>query len=164
MKTNNEVDGRVLEAAKRFEKALADKPVEEQIAVGLISKNVINGCSWEFVNKNAIIKENYEAFKNSNTCSINEVTYNHQKGVTGYLIYIKMDRLLELLGPANCGPLVQKDVEYAEKHRKEAGESLIKKIQKGYSGMIGIYCTNDSQTITVSGKSYPAYAVTLKEL
>lgn len=164
MVTNNNYDSAALEMAKKFEQALSDKPIEEQLAVSIISKNVINGCSWEFIRSNPEIKRNFEAFKASKTCSIQEVTYNHQKKVTGYIIYMQMERLLDLLGPNNCGPLAQKDVQLANKHRQEAAFALTKKIQSGYTGKIGIFCTNDSQTITVSGKAYPAYAVTLKEL
>lgn len=164
MKTNNTYDGKTLDMAKRFEASMNTKPLEEQIAVGLITKNVLNGCSWEFTRKTPEVTRNMELFKNSKTCSVQEVTYDHAKKITGYLVYMQMGKLLELLGPSNNGPLIQSDVQLAEKHRKEASESLIKKLQSGYAGKIGIFCTNDSQTITISGKAYPAYAVTFKEL
>lgn len=164
MKTNNAVSGAQLEAARAFERALADKPVEEQLAVGIISKNVLNGCSWELCRNDPQLRRYEQEFKNSSTCSLQKVTYNRAQGVTGYLLYMQMGRLLELLGPNNKGPLIASDLEVAKKHREEAGVALINKIKSGYAGKIGIYCTNDSQTITVSGKTFPAYAVTLKEL
>ena len=58
----------------------------------------------------------------------------------------------------------QSDLMRATEHRKEAILSLAKKMGTGYKGKIGIFCTNDSQTITVDGKPYPAYAISLKEL
>lgn len=164
MKTNNAVSGAQLEAAKAFERALSDKPVEEQLAVGIISKNVLNGCSWELVRMDPQLRRYEKEFAESKTCSLQKVTYNRQQGVQGYLVYIQMSRLLEILGPNNKGPLIASDLEIAKKHREEAGTALIDRIKSGYSGKIGIFCTNDSQTITVSGKTYPAYAVTLKEL
>lgn len=164
MKTNNPVSGAQLEAAKAFERALSDKPVEEQLAVGIISKNVLNGCSWELCRMDPQLKRYEAEFARSQTCSLQKVTYNRQQGVKGYLVYMQMNRLLEILGPNNKGPLIASDLELARKHREEAGTSLIERIKSGYSGKIGIFCTNDSQTITVSGKTFPAYAVTLKEL
>lgn len=162
MNTGNERE--LLEAAKRFEKALSTRPIEEQIAVGLISKNVLNGCSWEFVRPNPEIRKNLDAFKNSKVCSVQEVTYNHKNNIYGYLVYMQMNVLCNLLSPANRGPLSDKDLEIASEHRKEAQINLAKKMKSGYKGKIGIFCTNDSQTITVDGTTFPAYAVSLKEL
>ena len=163
MKTNNAVSNEDYEAARRFQQALESKPVEEQLAVSLIAKNVINGCSWEFVRANPQLRRNKADFDKSPYCSIQEVTYSHSKKIYGYLVYMQMSRLLELLGPQNNGPLSNKDVEIASQHRKEAGEAFIKRLGEGYQGKIGIFCTNDSQTISIQGKTYPAYAVTLKE-
>lgn len=162
METN--MDSATREAAKRFEQVLSSRPVEEQLCVGLISKNVLNGCSWEFVRANPEIRRNMEAFKKSTVCSVQEVTYNHERGIYGYLIYMKMDYLCKLLGPAMGGPLLDRDLQLASKHREEAKTALIKKIKQGYKGRLGIFCTNDSQAITVDGKTFPAYALTLKEV
>ena len=152
------------EKARIFAGVLTSIPPEEQIAVGVITKNVLNGCCWEFVRSNPDLKRNIEAFKNSKVCSIQKVTYDHRAGIHGYLVYMQMQHLCKLLDEENKGPLNTEDLKKAVKHREEAKVSLIKKIQSGYQGRIGIFCTNDSQTITVDGNVYPAYAVTLKEL
>lgn len=152
------------EAANKFSDMLSSRPVEEQLAVSLISKNVLNGCSWEFTRPNPELRQNLDAFKASKVCSIQEVTYNHERGIYGYLVCMQMDHLSKLLGPSFCGPLTDKDLQIASKHRQEAQAGLIKKIKTGYKGKIGIYCTNDSQTITVDGKTYPAFAISMKEL
>lgn len=164
MQTNNEISGEDLARAKKYEEFLSTQPAEEALAVGLIGKNVLNGCSWEFVKNNFDVRRLLDAFQKNPNCSVQTVTYNHQKNQTGYLLYMKMGRLLELLGPSCGGPLIASDVELAQKHRNEASMALVKKMQSGYSGQIGIYCTNDTQTITVKGNAYPAYSVTLKEL
>lgn len=163
MNTNN---GRtnVEQAASAFAEAMSKYPIEEQLAVGLIAKNVLNGCSWEFTRTMPEIRKNLDAFKKSKTCSVQEVTYDHRKKIYGYLVYMKMDRLCELLSSKNHGIFDAHDLELANKHRKEASTALIKKMKSGYNGKIGIFCTNDSQSITVDGKSYPAFAVSLKEL
>lgn len=164
MGNNVQVDEATKKLAKRFEEVMQKYPIEEQISVGVISKNVLNGCSWEFVRPNPEIRRNLDRFEKSKNCSVQKVTYNHEKGIYGYLIYMKMDYLCKLLSPENCGPLNNTDIAIAQKHREEAKTSLIKKLKGKYKGKIGIFCTNDSQNITISGKTFPAYAVTLKEL
>jgi len=159
-----EEDLKLMESAKRFQEALGKRPIEEQIAVGLISKNVLNGCSWEFSRPSNELRTNIEAFQKSQVCSIQPVTYNHEKGIYGYLVYMKMDHLCKLLSPANMGPVSDEDLSIASRHRQEAQATLVKKLRTGYKGLIGIFCTNDSQTVTVDGQTYPAYAITLKEL
>ena len=165
----NNVGGREIDAAKRFEQALAQYPSEVQMAVGLISKNVLNGCSWELCRYTPDIRREYENFRQSKICSIQEVTYNHKSSQSeahpqGYLIYMQMGKLLDILVDKNGGPLRLADVQIANKHRQEAIEALTKRLVSGYKGKIGIFCTNDSQTITINGKALPAYAVTLHEL
>lgn len=164
MVTNNEVKASEVEAAKAFEAELGKRPIEEQLAVGLISKNVLNGCSWEFVRAANDLRRHMDDFKNSKTCSLQEVTYSRKEGIYGFLVYMQMGKLLEILDVKNKGPLTSRDLELANKHRREAVEGLMVLIQKGYQGKIGIYCTNDSQTITIKGTSYKAFAVTLREL
>lgn len=164
MNINGTVDAKTLEAAKIFEESLSKRPIEEQIAVGLISKNVLNGCSWEFSRNNPDIRRNLDAFRNSKTVSAQQVTYDSKQGVFGWLICMKIDKLLEIMDVKNGGPLVPKDFKIADDHRKQAIETLVSKMQSGFKGRLGIFCTNDSQTITVSGKTYPAYAITLQEL
>lgn len=160
----SETDERLQELARRYQEALSKRPIEEQIAVGLISKNVLNGCSWEFVRPSNEVIKNMEAFNKSSVCSVQEVTYNHEKGIYGHLIYMKMEHLCKLLSVENQGPVAVDDLKMAARHRQEAQAALIKRIKAGYKGLIGIFCTNDSQTITVDGQTFPAYAITLKEL
>ena len=161
---SSNVDPRLLAASQRFAENLARYPQEEQFAVSVISKNVLNGCSWEFVRKSAELSQVRDALKANPNCDVKEVTYNHRAGITGYLVYMNLSYLCKILTDTAPGLLEPKDLEKASEHRKEAILSLAKKIQSGYRGKIGIFCTNDSQTITVDGKTFPAYAVSLNEL
>lgn len=151
-------------AAEQFAQNLEKYPIEEQIAVSCISKNVINGCSWEFVRNTSDLRRNMDAFRNSKTCELKEVTYSHNKKITGYLVLMSLDRLVGILSKEGFGVFDQKDLEKAKLHRQDAIKACATLMQKGYRGRIGIYCTNDSKTITVDGTSYPAFAVTLPEL
>lgn len=151
-------------AAKQFEENLSKYPIEVLIAVGLISKNVLNGCSWEFTRDKVEIKKHLQEFQKSKYVSAQEVTYNHEKNIMGYLIYMKFDALLNLLAKEAPGLITQKDIQIANKNREESILSLANLMKKGFTGRIGIYCTNDSQAITIQGKTFLAFAVTFKEL
>ena len=151
-------------AAKQFEENLSKYPIEVLIAVGLISKNVLNGCSWEFTRDKVEIKKHLQEFQKSKYVSAQEVTYNHEKNIMGYLIYMKFDALLNLLAKEAPGLITQKDIQIANKNREQSILSLANLMKKGFTGRIGIYCTNDSQAITIQGKTFSAFAVTFKEL
>ena len=133
------------------------RSIEEQIAIGLVSKNVLNGCSWEFVRDNKDVRNNEGEFRQSKYCNL-------IKNKTGYIVTITFQRILEILNKEARGLFDKRDLELASKHRQEALVSLDNKMKKGYNGKIGIFCTNDSTSITINGVTYPAYAVTLQEL
>lgn len=151
-------------AAEQFARNLEKYPVEEQIAVSVISKNVINGCSWEFVRNTSDIRRELDAFRQSRTCELKEVTYSHDKKITGYLVLMSFERLVGILAKEALGVFDQPTLQKAKMHRQDAIKACAALMGKGYKGRIGIYCTNDSKTITVDGNSYPAFAVTLPEL
>lgn len=150
-------DAMAQQAAEQFAQNMAKYPIEEQIAVGLVSKNILNGCSWEFVRNNQDVRRNEVAFKKSEHCNL-------IKNKTGYIVTIAFKRILEILAKEGMGIFNKKDLEIASKHREAAFISLDKKMKKGYNGKIGIFCTNDSTSITINGTTYPAYAVTLQEM
>ena len=104
----NEKQKELMEA---FERALLDKPVEEQMAAA----NILNGASWAFCGMDPVLREQEETFAQSSTCSLQRVTYNRQMGIQGYLVYMKLDRLCELLGPDSKGPLTAEEIALARK-------------------------------------------------
>ena len=148
----------------RFMDYLEKLPEEEQLAVTLISKNVVNGCSWEFVRDKTKLRRMEKNFQKNPNVSLTPVVYHHGKPeVSGYLVYMKLNYLLTTLHSASPNLINADDAKKASEKRQTACMNLAKKMQKGYSGRIGIYCTNDSENITISSKSYPAYAVTFGE-
>lgn len=146
------------------ERTFRELPFEEYLAITAVAKNILNGCCWEFIRSNPDIDKNIEAFRNNPKVSIQKVTYNHRTHATGYLLYIQMQEACKVLDEKNGGLFTHTDISYALQHRELAKAGLLNKLKKGYKGRVGIYCTNDSQTITIDGKSFPSYAVTLKEL
>lgn len=154
----------VEEAAQKFALNMAKYPAEEQIAVGVISKNIMNGCSWEFVRHNREVEKNLEAFKQNPHVSVQEVTYSHDHGLTGYLVSMDFQYMLSVLRKEAPGLFSQKDLDFIANHRQSALTKLAKMMANKFRGRIGVYCTNDSSTITKDGKSFPAFAITFIEL
>lgn len=154
---NNGISAAERAASEEFGNRMLKYPIEEQIAVGLISANILNGCSWEFTRNNIDVKKNMGAFNKSQSC-------NAVKVGNGYLVTMSMGRIVQILEKEAMGIFNAKDLQLAQQHRKEALVELDKKLRSGYQGMMGIFCTNDSTSITIDGNRYPAYAVTLQEL
>lgn len=150
--------------AQKFAENLTKYPIEEQIAIGVISKNVMNGCSWEFVRHNREVEKNIEAFKKNPHVSVQQVTYSHDRGIHGYLVSMDFQYMLDLLRKEAPGLFSQADLQFIAQHRQNALTSVAKLMASKFKGRIGVYCTNDSSTITKDGKSYPAFAITFIEL
>lgn len=156
-------DKAIRAAAQRFENNLSKYPYEEQIAVGAVMRNLLNGCSWEFSAPNPEIKRNLELFKNSKTCSVQSVTMSVDPIKKGYLIYMKMDYLISLLAKEAPGLVSKKDLERASNHRQSAVVGLNVLLRKGFKGTVGIFCTNDTQSVTIDGERMNAFAVSFRE-
>lgn len=168
MGASNQKSGINQEVAEQAEKQvaakLAKRPIEDQIAFNKISSNVLNGCSWEFIRGGTDLKRHIKDFQNNPNMQICEVTYNKGTNQHGYLLYVKFEYLMNIINAVMPNIVDSHDVKVAMQHRQESILTLAKKMKAGFSGIIGIYCTNDSNSITVSGKTYDAYAITFQEL
>ena len=168
MSANNQKPGFNQEAAAQAEKQvaakLAQRPIEDQIAFNKISKNILNGCSWEFIRGGTDLKRHIKNFQQNPNMQVCEVSYNKGTNQSGYLLYVKFEYLMKIINDVMPGIVDQHDVQSAMKHRQESIMKLAKKMKAGFHGVIGIYCTNDYGNITVSGKTYDAYAITYQEL
>lgn len=152
------------EAAKRFEENMEKYPEVERIALYLVMNNVLNGCSWEFT-RNEEIKRHLDEFAKNPNCSVQKVLYSSKPTPSyGYLVYMKTNYMYSVLNKEAHGLINSKDLEIASKHRESAMVELSKLMVGGFKGTIGIFCTNDSQSITIDGNRYKAFAVTLAEL
>lgn len=160
----NNVNDQTMKAANLFADKLSAKyPHEVQVGVGVIGTNFLNGCSWEFVRHNAEVERNKAAIMNNSNMDLHVVTYNHKTKTTGYLVSMNLNYLVSIYSDCAPGLIDKKLLDMAAVHRKEAIIGLANLMSKGYRDRIGIYCTNDSQSITVDGKTYPAFAVSLGE-
>ena len=145
-------------AAARFSESLKQYPIEVSVGIGIVLPNLINGCSWGFVND-----KNEEFIKLLDTIKANK-NMSTFKVKNGYLYNMNMSYLLDILSKTAGGYVTSEDLEIASKHRQKALEDLNKFLAKGGSGQIGIYNLNDSPRITVRGTSFPAFCVTLNDL
>lgn len=146
-------------AAIEFANALERNfPPEVSVGVGVVLPNLVNGCSWGFVNdSNKDYVKYLEAIASNKSMSSFKI-----KG--GYLYSIDMTYLLNVLHKVAGGLVTKEDLEIASEHRQEALAKLEKFMKDGKSGKIGIYNLNDSPKITVKGVTYPAFCVTLNDL
>lgn len=145
-------------AAIRFATELQKYPPEVAVGVGIVIPNLVNGCSWGFVN------DSNEEFKKCLSAIDSNPNMSSFKIKGGYLVNINMDYLLPLLSRITSGYVTQRDLQIAGEHRKKALVDLEKFMKKGGTGRIGIYNLNDSPRITVKGISYPAFCVTMPDL
>lgn len=151
---NQEVEA----AAIRFANELQKYPIEVGVVVGVVIRNLVNGCSWGFVNDdNEEFKKCLGAINSNGNMSCFPI-----RG--GYLVNINMDYLLSILSKVASGYVTPRDLQIAGKHREDALVGLEKFMKKGGSGKIGIYNLNDSPRITVKGVSYPSFCVTILDL
>lgn len=155
-------------ASREFADRLSNYPVEEQICVGLIGSNVLNGCSWAFTGRNPDLVRNIQKFNESKTCSISKVAQGNKRE-EGYLVMMSMDRLISILNKEAHGLINTNDLQMASENRQNAiigFDKLLKNGKNGkkYRGKVGIYCVNDTHSITVKGEVFPAYAITFQEM
>ena len=150
---------------EKFFSYLEKLPEEEQLAVTLIGENIVNGCSWEFVRDRTKLRRMENQFNSNPNVSLIPVYYHHggKSSVQGYLVYMKLDYLLKTLNAASSVLITPKDAKIASEKRQAACVKLAKLMQKGYSGRIGIYCTNNTDKITIDSRTFDAYAVTFAE-
>lgn len=158
-----------LQLARQYADNLSKYPEEEQLVIEkVVQNNLLRGCSWEFVRGGTEdgrkIERLMEEFKANPNVSAQTVTYSQSPLRTGYLVYIVLPYALSILDKEAKGLFRKEDLEYASRHHQEAIVKLRKLMASRYQGVVGIYCTNDSTTITISGRSYPAFSLTLSEV
>jgi len=155
---NKNVDRMLAAASMRFADELQKYPIEVAVGVGIVIPNLVNGCSWGFVNdSNEEFKKCLNAIQSNPNMSAYRV-----KG--GYLFNMDMSYLVSILTKVAGGFVTKRDLELAVQHRKQSLAYLEKFLKKGVGGKIGIYNLNDSPRITVQGVSYPAFCVTMPDL
>lgn len=134
-------------------------PASLQFAIVTLLKNIPNGAFWGFTSY-AEAKKYAEALKQDSNITARKLGTGD-----AVLIEINPDYLLKAVSAVDASLLTQADVQNMQKGIATAGAQmekfLISKADKAYTGLVGIYCTNDTPTITYKGVSYPAFRINI---
>lgn len=134
-------------------------PASLQFAIVTLLKNIPNGAFWGFTSY-AEAKKYAEALKQDSNIVARRIGTGD-----AVLIEINPDYLLKAVSAVDASLLNQTDVQNMQKGIATAGAQLekflINKADKNYTGLVGIYCTNDTPTITYKGTAYPAFRINI---
>ena len=158
----NAIDARAKENAKKA------KEMSEgiQYAIILAAPSVHNGAFWGFTTMEsikghlAVIKEsapNLTARKIGNSC----------------LVEVNPTYLINGIQTIDPEAITQADIDKIQQAKAEAHVAFRKyllkqakqviKTGKPFSGIVGIYCTNDVTTISYKGVNYPAFRLNMQD-
>lgn len=154
-----ETDVQLQQAAQIFAHKLDSMyPAEVGTVVNLVLPNLPNGCYWGFVREDNIeFRQLIDDIRKSPSLSVTPI-----RG--GFMVEIALQYLLDILAKTAGNVFGPQDIMYAQQNRQKHMVSLSKFMERGQSGKIGIFNLNDVPRITVNGKTYPAYNVTITDL
>lgn len=134
-------------------------PASLQFAIVTLLKNIPNGAFWGFTSYTDA-KKYAEALKQDSNIAARRIGKDD-----AVLIEISPDYLLKAVSAVDATLLNQTDIQNMQKGIATAGAQmekfLISKADKNYSGLVGIYCINDTPTITYKGTAYPAFRINI---
>ena len=153
----NENRAKANESAKRA----GQMPPSVQYAIIQVMPNILNGAFWGFTTLKEI-EGHYDSIKSSGGNVVARKLSN------ACLFEVNPAYLIKAISMIDPEALTQKDLDTMQKMRAESLVSferfLVRKAKeikdnKKFGGTIGIYCTNDVNTVTYKGTNYPAFRV-----
>lgn len=135
-------------------------PASTQFAIVTTLPNIVNGAFWGFTSvedakkhKDAFLQDkNITARKLGNAC----------------LIEVNPDYLIKVVSLVDSNLVRKEDIDTMRRCMTEAYSSfekfLVNKGEKGFAGLVGIYCVNDSNAISYKGNSYPAFRLPIEKV
>lgn len=142
-----------------YAKKAKNLPVSTQVAIVTVLPNIANGAFWGFTTVNEV-KEYAEDLKKDSNIQLRRVGNN-------VIVEVTPNYLLQATATVGQELVTQKDVDrmtsFSAKAVVEFEKFLLNKGKKGFSGLIGIYCTNDTTSISYKGTSYPAFRLPLSK-
>jgi hypothetical protein len=156
-------------AGRIFSERMKKYPLEIQVAMGITMQNVMKGCPWGITtSKNPEFMRALPNIKNSKNPVKAYKISGTQKGLHNeerYIMLVSQEMIVEILNKEAGGMLFdQADFNHAIQKRNNSIKELYDFLQKGKSGIIGIFNTNECNNIVVNGVNYPAFAVSLQDL
>ena len=140
------------------------KALSEGMQYALITclPNIGNGAFWGFDTLQNV-KKHADVIKSDNNITARKLAN------TGCIIEVDPNYIMTAAVSALPGAINQNDIAGMKKAMGEAEAEFIKfLIKKGktgnFVGKIGIYCINDSTSITLKGVSYPAFRLPISKV
>lgn len=151
-------DSRAKENAKKAKQL----PASVQYAVVQALPNILNGAFWGFTSMQSV-KAHYEELLHDKNITPRKL------GNTACLLEVNPAYLVKAIQIIDSNALTQEDMNNIKKSMAEAQidfeKFLIRSGKKGgFSGTIGIYCTNDTTSIKNKGVSYPAFRLSMGDV
>lgn len=141
-----------------YAKKAKNLPVSTQVAIATVLPNIANGAFWGFSTVNEM-KEYAEELKKDNNIQLRRI------GTKDVIIEVAPNYLLSVVSAVGKDLVNQKDLDrmtsFSAKAVVDFEKFLLNKAKKGFSGIIGVYCTNDTTNIAYKGTSYPAFRLPL---
>lgn len=142
---------------KYGEEILKQEGAFGSLLLGCLSPNALRGLDWAFLTG----VDAREFMRNIDEGKKHQLYKWHIKLRDGSIlvqsdieaIYGKMDLARKL------GLITREDIEEGMKRRMESIQAFDKFCKQGKGGYVGIYNQNESDTITIKGKRYHAFAV-----
>lgn len=134
-------------------------PIGVQYAITQVLPNIINGAFWGFTSMQDIQKH-ADAIRS-------ESHIVPRKLGNACLIEVDPDFMLSAVTSIDPNAITQADLGAIKQSMADAVVSFEKflirqgKNAKGFTGMIGIYCTNDVTSISYKNVNYPAFRLTM---
>lgn len=159
----NELTAEQQEASnKKINDYINSLPEHQAIVFAMTSAHLPWGATWGF---DTDIAGGVEAAKRASTTSDGQVvTFDLIRGtVTEYL---KSDELFEAykkLIRVGGVDLKESVIENAKKRRNDALASLHKFLSEGKKGQVGFFNTNQSDTVTIDGITYPSFCLNARD-
>ena len=153
-----EVDKNVISAATRKAQTL---PASTQFALATALPNIVNGAFWGFSSVREC-KKFAEELKGDANISLRKLSGDD------VIVEVNPSYICSAMASIDASVVTQADVAKMNEGIQKAGavfeKFLSQKSKTGYSGLIGIYCTNDVSAIAIKGKTYPAFRLPLNQI
>lgn len=143
-------------------KAAMSYPPAVQYAIAVVAQNVINGAFWGFTDV-AGAKEHADKLVGNPNMSARKLSNND------CLIEVNPDYLLKAIVNIDPNLFTKQDLIDVRKSLAESQLQLEKflirkgKEARGFSGLVGVYCTNDVSSIRYKNVEYPAFRVNMQQ-
>lgn len=136
-----------------YAKKAKNLPVSTQFAIVTVLPNIANGAFWGFSTVTDAQKYAEELKKDSNI--------QLRRAGKDVIVEVAPNYLMSATASVGQELITKKDVDrmndYSAKAVVEFEKFLLNKGKKGFSGLVGIYCTNDTTSISYKGTTYPAF-------